>query len=271
MRTLKHVVLFLLCSVVWLNLVAAQASRELKKSVPLDTDGRLVIDTYKGSITITTWDRAEVDVSARIEADNSMWDSRRDEEEKVQETDVRIEGSGREVRLKSDYTKLKRRHRSFWDIFDGDTGTLPFVHYTIKMPRTASLKIKDYKSETSVADVKSDISLNTYKGKVRLVGVDGSVDLETYKGDVRIEYSALGTSNRFETYKGEIDITVPRDKGFELEADLSRRGSLRSDFNLEERYRSKRDRSKEYRARVKGGGPVLRLETYKGTYRLREG
>lgn len=271
MRTLKHAVFFLLCSAVWLNLVAAQASREIKKSVPLDADGRLVIDTYKGSITITTWDRAEVDISARIEADDSMWDSRRDEEEKVQDTDVRIEGSGREVRLKSDYTKLKRRHRSFWDIFDGDTGSLPFVHYTITMPRTASLKIKDYKSETSVTDVKSDISLNTYKGNARLVGVEGSVDLETYKGDVRIEYSALGKANRFETYKGEIEITIPRGKGFDLEANLSRRGSLRSDFNIEERYRSKRDRSKEYRTSINGGGPILRLETYKGTYRLREG
>lgn len=271
MKTLERVVFLLFCSAVSLNLVAAQTSREVKKSVPLNADGRLVIDTYKGSITITTWDRPEVDITARIEADESVWESRRDEEEKVQDTEVRIEGSGREVRLKSDYTKLRRRHRSFWDIFDGDTGTLPFVHYTLKMPRTASLKIKDYKSETNVTDVKSDISLNTYKGKVRLAGIEGGVELETYKGDVRVEYAALGKSSRFETYKGEIDITVPRGRGFELEADLSRRGSLRSDFNVEERYRSKRDRSKEYRASIHGGGPVLRLETYKGTYRLREG
>ena len=271
MNFINLVVLLLLGAVVSSQLAAAQLSREIKKTIPLDADGRLVVDTYKGSITITTWDRAEVDISARIEADKSTWESRRDEEEKVRDTEVRIEGSGREVRLKTDYTRLKRQRRSFWNIFDGDTGPLPFVHYTIKMPRRASLKIKDYKSETSVADVKSDISLYTYKGKARLVRVEGSVEVETYKGDVRVDYTALGKSNRFETFKGEIDIAVPRNAGFELEADLSRRGSLRSDFDVEERYRWRRDRSKEYRASVNGGGPLLRLETYKGTYRLREG
>lgn len=271
MHILNRIMFLLFGAVVLSQLVAAQPSREVKKTIPLDADGRLVVDTYKGSITITTWDRAEVDISARIEADESMWESRRDEEDKVRDTEVRIESSGREVRLKTDYTRLKRRHRSFWDIVDGDTGPLPFVHYTIKMPRTASLKIKDYKSETNVADVKSDISLYTYKGRVRLVGVEGSVDVETYKGDVRVDYAALGKFNRFETYKGDVDITLPRKSGFELEAHLSRGGSLRSDFEVEERYRSRHHRSKEYRASVNGGGPLLRLETYKGTYRLREG
>ena len=46
-------------------------------------------------------------------------------------------------------------------------------------------------------------------------GVEGGVDLETYKGDVRIEYVSLSRSNRFETYKGEIEIVVPRGKGFD--------------------------------------------------------
>ncbi len=271
MHVLKRMVFLLFGAVVLSQLVAAQPSREVKKSVPLDAGGRLVVDAYKGSITITTWDRAEVDISARIEVDESIWESRRDAEDKVRDTEVRIEGSSREVRLKTDYTRLKRRHRSFWDLVDGDTGPLPFVHYTIKMPRTASLKIKDYKSETNVTDVKSDISLYTYKGKVRLVGVEGSVDLETYKGEVRVDYAALGRFSRFETYKGDVDITLPRKSGFELEADLRRGGSLRSDFEVEEQYRSRHHRSKEYQGSVNGGGPRLRLETYKGTYRLREG
>jgi DUF4097 and DUF4098 domain-containing protein YvlB len=145
------------------------------------------------------------------------------------------------------------------------------VDDAITIPRTATLKIKDYKSEISVTDLKSDIALNTYKGTVRLIGIKGSVDLETYKGDVRVEYRSLGRLNRFETYKGEIEIVIPRQQGFDLDADLSSKGVLRSDFRVEEHSRSRRNRTREYRTSIHGGGPLLRLETYKGTYRLRKG
>lgn len=271
MRKAFPLLLLSLMSFFVLGVSFAQESREIRKTVSLNSDGRVSIDTYKGSITITTWDKAEVDIYAKIEADESALESRRDEEEKVRDTEIRIEGSGREVRIKSDYDRLKRRRTGFWGIFDGDVGSLPFVHYTITMPKTASLKVKDYKSETSVADLKSDISLNTYKGAVNISGLEGGIDLETYKGDVRVEYVSLGRSNRFETYKGEIEIVIPRSRGFELDADISSKGSLRSDFDLQERYRSKREKKREYRELINGGGPLLRLETYKGTYRLREG
>lgn len=257
-----------------ITVAAGQETREIRKTVPLSADGRVVIDTYKGSITVTTWDKTEVEVYAKIEMDDTGWESRRNGEEKVRDTEIRIDNSSREVIIKSDYDRLKH-HSSFWGIFDGDTGNLPNVHYTIKMPKTAALKIKDYKSNTNVSDVKSDISLNTYKGQVKISGVDGGVDLETYKGDVRVEYAGLGRLNKFETYKGEIEIVIPRKLGFELNANVSSKGDLRSDFDIQEKYpstRSRRDRhrDKEFRGSVNGGGPVLRLETTKGTYRLRE-
>ncbi|MCI0562902.1 MAG: DUF4097 domain-containing protein [Nitrososphaera sp.] len=254
------------------SLSFAQASREVKKTVPLDVDGRVSIDTYKGSITVTTWDKKEVEIAAVIEADESGWDSRRDEEEKVQDTEIEIDGSGREVHIKSDYDKLKRRHSGFWGMFDGDTGSLPLVHYTIKMPATANLKVKDYKSESNITDVKGDIAFNTYKGEVSITGVEGKMDFETYKGDVRIAFTAFKKSNRFETYKGEIEIVLPRNTAFELDADMGKKGDLRSDFDVSEsRSRYDRKRTGLYRGDINGGGPRLTLETYKGTYRLREG
>jgi len=252
------------------SLSFAQATREVKKSVSLAADGTLSLDTYKGSITITTWDKNEVEIVAVIEADDEMW-SRGDDEAKVEDTEIRIDGSGGEVRIKSDYDKLKRRSSKLWGIFDGDTGSLPFVHYTIKMPATADLRVKDYKSESNITDVKGDITFDTYKGEVNMTGVEGAMDFETYKGDVRIAFTTFKSSNRFETYKGEIEIVVPRNSGFELDADMGDKGDLRTDFTVSERSRSRRDRSRLYQGDVNGGGPRLTLETYKGTYRLREG
>ncbi len=273
MRDFLRFALVSALALIWVPLSFGQESREVRKTVPLNADGRVTIDTYKGSITVTTWEKAEVEIYAKIEADEEFM-SRRAGEEKVRDTEIRIDNSAREVSIRSDYDHLKK-HSSFWGIFDGDTGNLPYVHYTIKMPKTASLNVKDYKSETSVTDLKSDITLNTYKGVVKILGVEGGVNLETYKGDVRVEYVALGRSNHFETYKGEIEIVIPRKSGFELDANVSSKGDLRSDFDIQERFQSSksrrdRHRDKEYNGTINGGGPVLRLETTKGTYRLRE-
>ncbi|HLF19807.1 MAG TPA: DUF4097 family beta strand repeat-containing protein [Bacteroidota bacterium] len=268
MRDYPRFALVSALALIWVALSFGQESREVRKTVPLNADGRVLIDTYKGSITVTTWDKAEVDIYATIEADEEFM-SRRSGEEKVRDTEIRIDNTAREVSIKSDYGHLKR-HLSFWDMFDGETGTLPYVHYTIKMPKTASLKIKDYKSETNIADLKSDLDLNTYKGKVKATGIEGTVDIETYKGEIRVEYASLGKSHRYETYKGEIVIVVPRNRGFDLDADVGSKGDLRSDFVFQGHTKRRRDKTQEYRTSVNGGGPILRLETTKGTYRLRE-
>ena len=90
--------------------------------------------------------------------------------------------------------------------------------------------------------------------------------LETYKGDVHAEIARFDSS-RFETYKGEIEIALPHDTAFELDADLGGHGDLSSDFPAAIRVSGDRER---HRGSVNGGGPVLRLETYKGTFRIRE-
>jgi hypothetical protein len=248
----------------------SQRTREVSKSLPFNRDGRVSIDTYKGTLTVTTWDRAQIEIAARVEAADDWWD---DGEDAVRLTEIRIDGSESEVFIASDYERLKRRSRGFWSIFDGGSVSLPYVHYTIRMPRTSSLRIKDYKSETHITDLQADLRMNTYKGRVTLTSMGGGVELETYKGDVRVEYIGFGSSSRFETYKGEITIHLPKGRGFDLDARLGSRGTFRTDFDVREergRSTSKKRRAQEFRSSVNGGGPSLKLETYKGTYRLRE-
>src|SRR5271169_761462 len=84
----------------------AVADRTVSKTPPLAADGRVTIDTYKGSIRVTPWDRAEVAVEARIVPDDSCG-SEKDQKEWVEATEVVIEPSGRSVRIESDYDKLE--------------------------------------------------------------------------------------------------------------------------------------------------------------------
>jgi hypothetical protein len=245
----------------------AQDSREVRKSGEFIRNGRLSIDTYKGSIKVMTWEKPEIEIVARIEADGRDGHSR----EKVEDTEIRIDLSSHAARIKTNYDKVRDRHRGFLGMFVGeDSDNLPFVHYTVKVPKTTNLEIKDYKSRTEVNDLESDVNLETYKGEVHVGRLSGSLILETYKGEVKVNFARLGGRSRFETYKGSIDITLPRGKGFELEANIGRHASFNSDFPLGDDRRQDRRRDSGVRSAVNGGGPLVRMKTDHGTIRLLE-
>ncbi len=245
-----------------------QEHREITKTLPLNKQGIVIVDTYKGSIDVTTWEKSEIEIVARIEVDESFFD---DGEQDVRDTEIRINGSADEVRIKSDYDKLRHHHNGFWGLFGDNNLSLPSVHYKIKMPKTASLTIKDYKSDSHIAGLHSSVEINTYKGDVEISDLVGSLDLETYKGNARIGFSELSRNSRVETYKGEISISLPKKTGFVLESDFGRRTSFESDFDVESHSHGKR-RSKEvdYYGTINGGGPSLRLKSEKGNFTLRQ-
>ena len=100
--------------------------------------------------------------------------------------------------------------------------------------------------------------------------LDGALRYDTYKGTGHIVFSRLAESSYVETYKGDVTLVLPRNAGFDLDADLGRRGTLRSDFDVDHRRRHRRrDDGNIVRGAVNGGGPRLRLESYKGRIALR--
>lgn len=262
-NSLRFVSILLLVGVCF-ACIQAQDTREVKKSGQFSQNGRVYIDTYKGSIRVDPWDKSEIDIRAVIEPDGSGRRSR----DRVEDTEIRIDLSSSSARIKTDYEEARHRHGNFFGLFEFDSDNLPFVHYTIRVPRSTNVVIKDYKSETTIEDLKSDLEINTYKGDVSVDRLSGSLNLETYKGEARVRFASLAGQSRAQTYKGSLEITLPRDKGFDLETDLGRHADLRSDF-AESRYsRSDRHRESNSRTSVKGGGPLLRVKTDRGTVRL---
>lgn len=232
------------------SLAAAADSKEFRKTVPLDANGRFSLDTYKGSIHIAAWDQPQADIEARIVEDSGPWAV------PVESVDIRVDASSREVRVKTDY------HRHFSLI----EGSLPNVYYTIRVPRGASLTIEDYKSESDISGVQGDIDFHTYKGTARLKDLDRAVNLRTYKGDISASYNKFSAGTRIETYKGTVDLSLPRASAFEINAQLQRHATLDCDFPRT--IRSGR-RETEVRGAVNGGGPQLRVTSYRGSIRIR--
>ena len=243
----------------------AVADRTVSKTLPLAADGKVTIETYKGSIHVTPWDRAEVAVEARIVPDPGCG-SEKDQREWVAATEVVIEPSGRNVRIESDYDKLE----TSWGFFRACTSR-PFVHYRVSLPRAATLKIHDYKSDTDVKDFAGHLALDTYKGTVELSGLSGGLDLRTYKGEVRAGFTRLSGAVHAETYKGDVTLTFPAESAFELSADAGRRGEIVSDFEGTGPIRSSGRSGYRSSATVNGGGPRVTLSTDKGKLSIRRG
>jgi hypothetical protein len=242
-----------------------QGVKEIRKTVPLASDGAVSIDTFKGSVTVTAWDNPQVEVYARVEPDGtSAYDA-----EKIQNTEVQIEPSGGTLHIKSDYGKLPQRGLDFGGTYDQD-GNWPLVNYTISMPRTCKLDIKDHKSKTTVSGLSGAVSIDTFKGSVVVSGLEGSIDLQTFKGDAKVAFAGLARDSRFDTNKGQIEVVIPRSGGFNLQSDLGRRGALDSNIDLKALSQGARGykQAANYAGAVNGGGPLVRVSTEKGHIRL---
>ncbi len=274
MQHTKSLFFFLIFASVITLPASAQRTKKISETIPLNAEGRVLIDTYKGSIEVTTWDREEVSVEAVVEADENR--------ELVELTDVNIKKTGNTLHIESDYRRAKNKGGK-WRLFGNNKGlSLPFVHYVIRMPRTTELNIEDYKSEIDIEDLTADLELETYKGNVRVediqgelqidtykgdvevMGLAGGLEAETYKGNIEVEFVELTGHTSIDTYRGEIRLHLPENAGFDLNADLGRSGDLDTNFRLD----NVRVEDNRYRGQIGGGGPKLEVDTYKGRVKL---
>jgi hypothetical protein len=239
--------------------VFAQNSKEIRKSFTIDKSGEVEIDTYKGRIKIEPSGSDVVDIYIKIEADENGF-MNTNAKKQIENADVEIEASSNSVRLKSIY----KHDDDSW--LGGNTRAL--VNYVIKMPKTATLNVKDYKSDTDVTGLESNIKFETYKGKVNIKGLAGSIKFETYKGEADIKFAKLVNDSRFETYKGDITISLPKSTPFSFSANFGRRVDFDNEFNMDIKSSSKKHDDYDLSGKINGGGPEIKLSSEKGSLKL---
>jgi hypothetical protein len=245
-----ELIMRLVCLLAAATLLSAADVKEFHKTLPLDPAGHLTLDTYKGTIRITAWDQPQAEIHARIVPDPFGWFAG-----SVDDVEIRVDNSSSDVRVKTEY-----HHHPFVE------GNMPNVEYTIRVPRRATLSVKDYKSDSDVAGVEGAVDFETYKGAVRMNGLRGALHLNTYKGDVHATFASFTAASRIDTYKGEIDLSLPRSSAFNLSTKLERRATLDTDFAQTVRSTS---HLRGYNGSINGGGPELRVSSFKGEIRLR--
>jgi hypothetical protein len=235
--------------------IFAADSKDVNRTVALHANGLVEIETHKGSIRVTTWDRQEVEIQARIEAEPGTDMDRR----RFDGTEVRIDSTPDSVRIKTYYPDFN------W-CCSFDNGTNPEVRYTIRMPKTARLNIRDHRSDTEVTGLQGELDLTTHRGSAHLRGLGGALHLDTYRGDAQVEFSSFTADSSVKTYRGSIELSMPKSSRLDLKTNSGRRGSIYTDFTVVSRAVNRKGESAH--GAVNGGGPLLRIDAERGEVQI---
>jgi hypothetical protein len=258
---------------------AAAQTKQFDKTVPLPSGGYLSLHATRGSVKLTSWDRNEVEIHARIQAsDRADADYAR---ESVDQTTVDVTSGARDVRIRSNYDKVPNTS-SWW--FGGSWKDVPEIHYDIRAPRKLEVRldidrsdtamrgfagrvdIVSDRSELNLADLTGRITLDVDRGESsRLENVRGSLRIDADRTDFDIELARLDDRSSIETDRGNVRIEVPQSQGLTIDADLSRRSDFDADdLPVQRRHGDQR----RFTADVNGGGPTLTVEADRGRIRL---
>lgn len=246
-----------LCAVAILAAAAAEARavKTFRKVLPVEVNGRVLVDGHNGSVTVVAWNQPNVSIDARIEES-----SHSGEAEDVEKTDIKVTGSRSFVRIESDYTNVPSHS---WLFGMGSTRSLPPVHYVIRIPATAHLEVSVHNATVKAEGMSRSVDIETHNGSIALTSFTGTAELETHNGSVSLAYARYSSPARIETHNGSVDILVPPDARMSITADAHNRYPVSSELPL-----AIRSGGSNYTAALNGGGPELRFETHNGALRL---
>jgi hypothetical protein len=258
---------------------AAAQSKQFDKTVPLPSGGYFSLHATRGSVKLTSWDRNEVEIRARIEAPPRV--SADYARESVDATTVEVLTGAGDVRIRSNYDKVPNVRNSW---FGNGWRDVPEIHYEIRAPRKLEIRIDIDRSDAVVRGFEGRVDLVSDRSELNLVDLAGRIAIEVDRGsssrleDVRgslringdrthfdIELARLDDRSSIEVDRGDVRIEVPPAQGLTIDADLTRRSGFDAD-NLQVQRRSGDER--RFTADVNGGGPTLTLEADRGRIQL---
>lgn len=117
----------------------------------------------------------------------------------------------------------------------------------------------------SVQDFSGDTNVETSGGGLKLININGSISGRTSGGSVKATLAAPVPGDvRLETSAGSIDIAVPPNAGFNVDAEASA-GRVRTDLP----FIGERNEHDSLRGRINGGGKSLQLRSGAGSIVIR--
>ena len=198
------------------TIVKLDETEKFEQTYALNANGRVSVSNVNGSITIETWDNAQVKLEAVKIADSK---------DRLSEVEIKIDSKADSFSVETDYGD----NRNSWR----NNGKLE-VQYHLTVPRNAVLnEIETVNGSISISNAHNLTKASAVNGQVKATNLRGTANLSTVNGTVEADFDQLQTGSKISlnTVNGTVNLTIPSDANATLRAD-SVNGNITNDFGL---------------------------------------
>ncbi|KGK00424.1 DUF4097 family beta strand repeat-containing protein [Thalassotalea sp. ND16A] len=231
----------------------AQASIHdtVEKSFDMSGKGQLMLDNVNGDVTIESWDKKVVQVTADITAEDQ------EARDRVQ---IKMKQSGNRITVETDYEE----NHGGWGHNSGGGS----VDYTIMVPANIDLREIDVvNGSLTVVNVSGELNADVVNGSVEASGLASDVEVESVNGAVELTFadSAKNIDIETETVNGSIRLHLPANFGAKVTAETGN-GSIKTDYGIQGvkgRYYGN-----DMKGTIGDGSSDINLESVNGSIKL---
>lgn len=192
----------------------AQVTQEFHRTVPLASNGRVSLENINGNVTVTGWERKEVQIDAVKKA--------RDQQ-RLDEARIEVDASSDSVQIKTKYP-------------EGHTNNNPAtVTYELHVPRLARLDhINLVNGSLEVSKVNGEIDADLVNGKTDIRDLSGRLNISAVNGTITANYRSLDNVNEIhlKSVNGAINLGLPASPNAEVSVSTVN-GGITTDFPLQ--------------------------------------
>ncbi|MBO3700310.1 hypothetical protein [Roseivirga sp. E12] len=158
------------------------------------------------------------------------------------------------------------------------------VDFEIQVPKNFDLKLRSYNNgHINVEDIDGELDVESYNGPITLLNIGGSASASTYNGAVKATFTSVTADvpMNFDTYNGDVDITVPAGTKFSTKMRTNR--EIYTDFESFSLIQTKPTRNRDERrggtsikfenwvqGALNGGGAEVTMKTRNGNIYIRK-
>lgn len=154
--------------------LAAGAQTEVERR--LAAGDAVAIENIAGSVVVSGWDGAEVEVTGTLGRDVD---------------ELEIERDGKTVQITVEIAR-GHGHKESW------------AHLEVRLPRTNDVSVESVSADITVSGVSGELSLESVSGEIRVDGAPREVEAESVSGNVEVEID--GGEVSVETVSGNLEI-----------------------------------------------------------------
>jgi len=276
-------------------LTNAQANTSVEENRPMDPEGRIQVDNMAGSIKVSGWDKAEVEIRGQL--------GERVDELEITETSgglrIRVHNQDNQRRLDESHLQLQIPHGASVEMesisadmtvvgLNNDSIILSSVSGDLEVnSQTGHLEAESVSGDVNFVGTAPRLTIETVSGEIEVQGAEGEVRVTTVSGDLVLQGGAVNLG-RFETVSGNLELNLAVSDGGRLSADSmsgdvtlvlpadqqaefsaqSYSGDIRTDFGQVTSSSEMPGRS--FKFRQGNNGASIQIESFSGDARLKK-